>query len=211
MAKKVTEKATKQNKTKITIFGVTHYLATGKKFILCRRWGADLTTSWIEKYFSDVDVKKLTKGKYTAITVWRKDLFFSNIDENYKIKRGEKIGTCIALSQEQHFSGASFLDYDNIIFEEFMERGAWIKNESEKIQILYSTVDRKRGTTKVVMVGNTITKINPYLLDWNLLDTAKNLKQGEIAEVDTGTTYELEDGTIKNVTIALEYCRSSGR
>ena len=210
MAKKVTAKATKQNKTKIIIFGVTHYLETGKKFILCRRWGADLTTSWIEKYFSDVDVKKLTKGKYTAITVWRKDLFFSNIDENYKIKRGEKIGTCIALSQEQHFSGASFLDYDNIIYEEFMERGAWLKNEAERLQILYSTVDRKRGTTKVVMVGNTITKINPYLLDWNLLDTVKNLKQGEIAEVDTGTTYELEDGTIKPVTIALEYCRSSG-
>lgn len=92
-----------------------------------------------------------------------------------------------------------------------MERGAWLKNEAERLQILYSTVDRKRGTTKVVMVGNTITKINPYLLDWNLLDTVKNLKQGEIAEVDTGTTYELEDGTIKNVTIALEYCRSSGR
>lgn len=191
-------------------FGVTHYLETGMKFVLTRRWGTDLTSSWIEKYFSDVDVKKLTNGKYTFISVWRKDIFFSNIDENYKVKRGEKIGTAVALSMEQHYSGASFLEYDNIIFEEFMERGAWLKDESEKLQILYSTVDRKRGITKVVMVGNTITRICPYLVDWNLLDTVRNLKQGEKALVDTGTTYELEDGTIKPVTIALEFCRDSG-
>lgn len=191
-------------------FGVTHYLKTKKKFILLRRWGADLTTSWCEKYFSDVNVYKLTNGKYSCISIWRKDIYFANIDENYKIKRGEKIGTCISLSQEQHYSGASFLDYDNIIFEEFMERGAWLKNEAERLQILYSTVDRKRGSTKVIMVGNTITKINPYLTDWNLLETVRNLKQGEMALVDTGTEYELENGKIEKVTIAIEYCRASG-
>ena len=198
----------KQNKD--AAFGVTHYLKTKKKFILLRRWAADLTTSWIEKYFSDVDVEKLTDGKYTCITTYRKDLYFSNIDENYKVKRGEKIGTCIALSQEQHFSGASFLDYDNIIFEEFMERGAYLAHESEKLQILYSTVDRKRGTTKVVMVGNTISRVCPYLVDWNLLETMRNLKQGQMAEIDTGTEYELDDGNVMKVTIAVEYCKSSG-
>ena len=77
----------KQNKD--CYFGVTHYLETGKKFILLRRWSADLTTSWIEKYFSDVDVDKLTDGKYKCITTWRKDLYFSNIDDNFKVKRGE--------------------------------------------------------------------------------------------------------------------------
>ena len=198
----------KQNKD--GYFGVTHYLKTKNKFILLRRWAADLTTSWIEKYFSDVDVNKLTDGKYTCITSYRKDLYFSNIDENYKIKRGEKIGTCIALSQEQHFSGASFLDYDNIIFEEFMERGAYLAHESEKLQILYSTIDRKRGTTKVIMVGNTISRICPYLVDWNLLEDMRKLKQGEMTEIDTGTEYELNPDKIKKVTIAIEYCRASG-
>ena len=91
-----------------------------------------------------------------------------------------------------------------------MERGAYLAHESEKLQILYSTVDRKRGTTKVVMVGNTISRVCPYLVDWNLLETMRNLKQGQMAEIDTGTEYELDDSRVMKVTIAVEYCRASG-
>lgn len=188
---------------------VLHYIETKKKFVLLRRWKDDISTAWIEKYFSDVDVEKITNGKYNAITTYRKDIYFSKIDDNLKVKRGEKIGTCIALSQEQHYSGASFLDYDRIIFEEFMERGVYIGHESEKLQILYSTIDRKRGETKVYMVGNTISRVCPYLYDWDLLSLIRNQKQGQILIKDTGTTYETNEGE-KKVTIAIEYCLSSG-
>ena len=190
--------------------GVLHFLETGKKFILLRRWVADITNSWIEKYFSDVDVEKITDGKYNSITCYRKDLYFSNIDSNtLKVKRGQKIGCVMALSTEQHYSGASFLDYDRIIFEEFMERGAYIPHESEKLQILYSTVDRKRGTTKVFCVGNTISRICPYLVDWNLLETIKKMKQGDIKIIETESYYEVGENEYP-VTIAVEYCKSSG-
>lgn len=79
--------------------GIEHYLKTKMKFILLRRWREDLTTSWIEKYFNDVDVEKITDGKYNCIAVYRKDLFLSNINEDLKITRGEKIGTCVPLSR----------------------------------------------------------------------------------------------------------------
>ena len=91
-----------------------------------------------------------------------------------------------------------------------MERGAYLAHESEKLQILYSTIDRKRGITKVIMVGNTISRICPYLVDWNLLEDMRKLKQGEMTEIDTGTEYELDPDKIKKVTIAIEYCRASG-
>ena len=126
-----------------------------------------------------------------------------------KSEKKEKIGSVMALSTEQHYSGASFLDYNIIIFEEFMERGSYIFRETEKLQILYSTVDRKRGETKVYMVGNTITKVCPYLKDWNLLETVRKQKQGDINIIDTGTEYETENKNIR-VTIAIEYCKSSG-
>ena len=156
---------------------INNYLEHKKKFILLRRWKADITTAWVEKYFNDVDVDKMTNGKYNSITVWRGDLFFNRLDEKGKSLEKEKIGSVMALSTEQHYSGASFLDYDFIIFEEFMERGSYIFRESEKLQILYSTVDRKRGTTKVYMVGNTISRVCPYLKDWNLLETVRKQKQ----------------------------------
>ena len=188
---------------------INNYLKNHKKFILLRRWKADITTAWVEKYFHDVDVEKITEGKYNSITVWRGDLFFNKLDEKGKSLEKEKIGSVMALSTEQHYSGASFLDYDIVIFEEFMERGTYISRESEKLQILYSTIDRKRGQTKVYMVGNTISRICPYLKDWNLLELIRKQKQGDINIIKTGTTYETEKGSI-DVTLAIEYCMSSG-
>ena len=59
---------------------VEHYLETGMRFILLRRWDSDLSSLWIESYFADVDVAKLTKNKYNCISCYRKILYFSIYD-----------------------------------------------------------------------------------------------------------------------------------
>lgn len=109
----------------------------------------------------------------------------------------------MSLSTEQHLSSASFLDVDNIIYEEFMERGRYIPEEPDRLMILYSTIDRKRGTTKLYMVGNSISKVCPYIRAWDLEGIFKKLKQGEIA---TKIIHNEEN----DVKIAIEYCMSSG-
>lgn len=183
---------------------IEHYLKTGKRFILIRRWKEDISNLWIEQYFADVDFVKLTNGKYNCITQYRKVLYLSNYDiENDKVIRGEKIGYVVALSTEQHYSGGSFLDVDIIIFEEFFERGSYLNNEPSKFMFFYSTVDRKRGSTKVYFVGNTISKVNPYLREWSLDGLLKKIKQGEIK-----TKSYNNDGF--EYKIALEYCKASG-
>lgn len=183
---------------------VEHYLETGNRFILLRRWREDISSLWIEQYFSDVDVSKLTDGKYNCITAYRKALYFSHYDvETGKTKRYDKIGYVMALSTEQHMSSASFLDVDVIIFEEFMERGSYIPREPDRLMIFYSTVDRKRGTTKLYLVGNSITKVCPYIREWDLESIFKSIEQGEIK---TKTIYN-EENTVK---IAIEFCKSSG-
>lgn len=53
-------------------YAIFNYLNNHKKFILLRRWKADITTSWVEKYFNDVDVEKITNKEYNCITVWRR-------------------------------------------------------------------------------------------------------------------------------------------
>lgn len=102
--------------------GVCKYLDTNRRFILMRRWESDLTSAWVESYFNDVDIQKLTNNRYNCITKFRNELYLSILDENYKKKRGEKIGYAIPISLEQRYSGASFLDVDDIIVEEFMSR-----------------------------------------------------------------------------------------
>lgn len=184
---------------------IEHYLETGQRFILLRRWREDISNLWIEQYFADVDVAKLTNNKYNCISQYRKVLYFSKYDfETGKTQRFDKIGYVMSLSTEQHLSSASFLDVDNIIFEEFMERGRYIPEEPDRLMILYSTIDRKRGSTKLYMVGNSISKVNPYIRAWDLEDIFKKLKQGEIA---TKIIHNEEN----DVKIAIEYCMSSGR
>lgn len=186
--------------------GILKYLETGKRFILMRRWKDEVTTEKIEQYFADVDVSKLTDGKYNCIVMWRKVLYLGIYDiEKGKSIKGEKIGYVVALSQEQNYAGASYLDVEDIIFEEFMSRSMYIgKNEPAKLMNFYSTVDRKRGTTKIWMVGNTISQVCPYLYEWDLHYLMQNQKQGTII---TKTVQATEDDTVK---IAIEYCASTG-
>lgn len=177
---------------------------SNERFILLRRWKEDINNLWIEQYFSDVDIEKLTNGKYNCISCYRKVLYLSIYDvEQNKIKRFEKIGYVMALSTEQHYSGGSFLDVKRIIFEEFMERGSYIPNEPDKLMTLYSTIDRKRGTTEIWMVGNSISRICPYIPAWGLEEIFRTIKQGEIK---TKVIHNEEN----DVTIAIEYCKASG-
>ena len=183
---------------------VEHYLKAGRRFILLRRWREDISNLWIEQYFADVDVAKLTNNKYNCISQYRKVLYFSIYDENTgKTQRIEKIGYVMSLSTEQHMSSASFLDVDIIIFEEFMERGTYIPHEPYRLMIFYSTIDRKRGTTKIYMVGNSISRVCPYIKEWGLDNIFRNLKQGEIEVKEI----QNEENKVK---IAIEYCKSSG-
>ncbi len=186
--------------------GVIKYLETGKRFILMRRFREEITNEKIEKYFEDVDVEKLTKGKYNCITTYRKQIFLSNFDsEKFKITRGEKIGYAVALSTEQNYAGGSFLDVEDIIFEEFMTRSRYLSNsEPTKLMNFYATVDRKRGTTKLWLTGNTISRVCPYLYEWGLTEIIAKQKQGTIE------TKEIEAGDDDIVKLAIEYCESTG-
>lgn len=185
--------------------GVIKYLETGKRFILMRRFREEITNEKIEKYFEDVDIEKLTKGKYNCITTYRKQIFLSNFDsEKFKITRGEKIGYAVALSTEQNYAGGSFLDVEDIIFEEFMTRSRYLSNEPTKLMNFYATVDRKRGTTKLWLIGNTISRVCPYLYEWGLSNIIAKQKQGTIE------TKEIEAGDDDIVKLAIEYCESTG-
>lgn len=186
--------------------GVEKYLKTGRRFILMRRWKEEITSEKIEQYFQDVDVTKLTNGKYNCITLYRKCLYLSNYDnETGKVQRHDKIGYVVALSTEQNYAGASYLDVDDIIFEEFMSRSIYMANESNKLMNFYATVDRKRLTTRMWLVGNTISRVCPYIYDWGLHEVISSQKQGTIKEVIING---VEDEEIK---IAIEYCKSTGK
>lgn len=184
--------------------GVINYLETGKRFILLRRFREEVTSGAIEQYFNDVDVDRLTEGKYDCIVSYRKHIYLAKYDTNkMKAIRGEKIGYAMALSTEQNFAGGSFLDVSDIIFEEFMTRTRYLTNEPTKLMNLYATVDRKRGTTKLWLVGNSISRVCPYIYEWGLHEIISKQKQGTIEVLDI-------DSTDEKIKLAIEYCESTG-
>jgi len=184
---------------------IEHLITTERRFILLRRFREEITNEKIEKYFEDVDIEKLTDGKYNCISTYRKQIFLSSFNsEDGKIVRGEKIGYAMALSTEQNYAGASFLDVEDIIFEEFMTRSRYLANEPTKLMNLYATIDRKRGTTKLWLIGNSISRVCPYIYEWGLHEIISKQKQGTIE------TKEIESGDGDSVKLAIEYCESTG-
>ncbi len=180
------------------------YLQNGIKFFYVRRWKDEITMSSVEQYFNDIDVQSLTNGKYNTIVCWRKKIYFANYNpETAKTVKGEQIGYYTALSQEQNVSSESFLDVGNIVFEEFMSRTMYIGKESEKLMFFYNTVDRNRKTTKLYLVGNTILRTNPYLVDWDLMDIIKTIKQGDIVKK------EIEDTDGNKFLMSIEFCEGN--
>lgn len=183
-----------------------------KRFMLIRRWKEEIKPEKIEQYFLDIDIFKLTHGEYNCISLYKGKLWLSNYDPEAKpqIKRGDYIGYVVALSTEQTYAGASYLDVENMIFEEFMARGSYLPHEPDKLMNLYSTVDRKRGTTRLWLVGNTISRVCPYVEDWGLHEILSKQKQGDIDVVDIPTGFINDEGKEETIKLALEYCKSSG-
>ena len=189
---------------------VKKYLDTHSRFILLRRLNEEIKPEKIERYFSDVDVSSLTNARYNCIVMYRREIYLANYDfEKDKTVRGEKIGYVMALNGEQHYAGASYLDVNDIIFEEFIARTPYLSNEPDKLVNLWSTVDRKRYTTRLWMVGNTISRVCPYINEWGLHRIVSTMKQGEIktTKVPAGTD---ENGNQVYITMAIEHCKSTG-
>lgn len=191
-------------------------IKAGKRFMLVWRLVQDIRTEKIESYFMDMDIMKLTKEKYNTIDVYRRQIYLANYNvETGKTVRGEKIGYVVALSIEQNYAGGSYLDVSDIIFEEFMSRlgngTTYLYQEPTKLMNLYSTVDRKRGTTKLWLVGNTITRVCPYLKDWGIQSEIMHQKQGEIITKWVSTNSYDDEGREIKIKLAIEYCKDSGK
>ena len=183
-----------------------------RRFIYLRRWKEEISTEKVEQYFADIDVMTLTNGKYNCITMYRKRLYLSYYDfDSNTTKRGELIGYVMALSTEQNYSGCSYLDVDHIIFEEFMSRDDYIRDEPDKLMFLYSTVDRKQRRVKLWLLGNTVSRVCPYLNDWGIQKIIATQKQGTIITKDVSTgSFDSETGEEIFLKLAIEYCAGTG-
>lgn len=169
-------------------------------FVYLRRYKADIKTKAVETYFADMPISKITKGEYTGISAWNGSIYFTRVNEKGETEKGLEIGKYCALNEYERYKSWAFVDFDYILFEEFITDNIYLNEEPRQLQQFVSTVARHNKMT-VLLVGNTLSRVCPYFSEW-CLDGVLKQKIGTIEIYH----YHFEDNIID---IAVEYCANA--
>lgn len=172
----------------------------GTHFVYLRRWKEDIKTKAVQAYFGDMPIEKITKGEWTGIKAWNGDIYFCRVTEDGKEEKSKSIGRFCALNESERYKSWSFIDYNYILYEEFITDKAYLIDEPRQLQQFVSTVARHNKIT-VLLIGNTLSRVCPYFNEW-CLDGVLKQKQGTIEIYH----YHVNDDIID---IAVEYCAST--
>jgi len=172
-----------------------------KRFVYLRRWKEDIKNKFVQSYFNDMDVKKITNGEYDCIKVLNGSIFFATYDEKGNTNKVFDIGVACALNMAEHYKSTVFDNVDFVIFEEFITDNYYLDREPTILQQFASTVFRHRKGT-VIMIGNTLTRVCPYFTEWSLEGVLKQ-------KIGTIDIYHHHTSSGKVINIAVEYCKNA--
>lgn len=173
------------------------------KFTYLRRWATDVKAGAVEEYFADSKkaIKEITEGMYDGIRAYGGVLYFVGSDADGNRVQSADIGRYHSLATAEHIKSLAFVDFTNIIFEEWITDGIYLVDEPTKLQQYVSTIFRlERG--QVFLIGNTLSRVCPYFSEW-CLEGVLRQKQGTIEMYHFHTS---DDDEEKQIDIAVEYC-----
>lgn len=172
-------------------YALKRFWETGEQFGYLRRWQEDYKTVPPSQLFSAIIaeglVDKITDGEYTGIKFYNKQFFLTKWDEEGQkdIISPNPMGFIFSISTMEHAKSVSFPNITTLIFDEFISKQAYIYEEFSLFANVVSTIKRRRNNFKIFMLGNTISKVNPYFTEMGLTN-AKNMKPGQIDLYDYG-------------------------
>ena len=171
--------------------------------IYLRRWKLELKQEDVIDYFRDCPTEEITGGEFNHIDVYRGRIYLANINEAGEVTRGRSIGRTADLAGAAHLKSVIQRGiYKNIIYEEFCTDSGYLSGgrEPNKLMQFVATVFGVQYTGRVWMIGNTVSRYNPYFYCWQL-KTLQKMKPGDI------DIYRYTDGD-SEVSIAVEFCSS---
>lgn len=168
---------------------IEDFVKKGKQFAYLRRWDLDAKDNNTTQYFNDVPyISNLTDGNSTLVDVYHHDIYLSHFDpDKLKVIHDKKCGRAFGLSIAERYKSQSFPQIDNIIFEEFITNKQYLNNEVQEFDNFRSTIFRTRPGCKVYMIGNKLSRVNPYLRDYGLTHVSQQ-KNGTVEYYKKGDT-----------------------
>lgn len=143
-------------------------------------------------------IKKKSKGKYNGVFYRAKEFRLCYYEDDGTLTAKDSTPFCITadLNTSMVTKGADRAPVTSILFDEFMTRNLYLKDEFILFQNLLSSLIRDRNNVIIYMFGNTVNRYCPYWEEMGLKGAAK-IQQGEIQTYQYGDT---------GLSLALEYC-----
>lgn len=151
----------------------------GEEFIYLRRYKTELAAAR-DSFFADVSFKFPKKEfRIMGNRAQMRDLVdpekYESEEEYNKASKKAKyitIGYFVALSTAQKMKSVSYPKVTKIIYDEFIiEKGAlhYLPNEVNAFNNFYVTVDRFQDRVKVYFLANSVSIMNPYFMEWDIV------------------------------------------
>lgn len=185
------------------------YANNGYQTALLRRMQEDFIgkrgAGLFEPLINNNEVERLTGGAWTSVYYYASRWFLCKYEEDKKgnmerVTDNQPFMYGFALSQMEHEKGTGYPNVKNIIFDEFITRMAYLRDEFVLFMNTLSTIIRSRDDVTIFMLGNTVNKYCPYFDEMGLRHI-KDMKQGEI------DVYQLKHSSGKVLKVAVEYCK----
>ena len=173
------------------------------KFVYLRRWQDDIKSKEVEKYFDKKQFKKAFP-EADGLVAYSNEIWTYVNQKNGKKQKIEHIGYYCALNEAERYKSWVFEDVKTIIYEEFITDKTYLDDEPAKLMHLVSTILRHE-LGQVILIGNTVSQINPYFEYWGITEEVLKLNKGEIKLF---SYHEMNEFGVDNVVeLAVEYCQ----
>lgn len=175
-----------------------------------RRREKEIGTTAPVEYFANMEeyILELTNGEFNRVSYQPrhgKELYLSsNLGERITYSN-YSIGRAFALYNEEQYKSLEFPNIQRIIFEEVFTRSGYLMEEPTRLLNLYSTIKREKEYCPIYMIANTVSKVNPYIQDWSMVNLARQ-KQGTIEIYKLYRGVFDDNGDEMFYTIISEYC-----
>lgn len=188
-----------------------------KRFFYVRRYSEDVDVFSVLQYLKDFEIVKdgkkkskiqeISNNRFNAFKVAKKKIFVLNRDEEGNESDIQHIGYYANIGNAERLKTQSYLDVENIVFEEFIASSKpYLPREPQMLESIVSTVARNREI-KVWLIGNNDDRDCIYF-NYFGLEHVKKQKEGTI-EVYEHDNYDEDTGEHLIVKIAVEFCGNS--
>lgn len=141
-------------------------IRTGEQFIYLRRYQEELVVR--DTFFADIQ-HEFPEWDFRANGNIFEKAPVSTRDE--RKREWTVMGYLVALSTAQKLKSISYHKVTTIIFDEFiLEKGfvRYLPDEANVFNNFYSTVDRGQDKTRVFLLANAVSIMNPYFIEYGI-------------------------------------------